>query len=176
MSVLHRDAWTFEELYGLPDTGQRYEVVDGNLIVTPPPSHHHQLVVSGLFHQLYAVCPAPWRVVFDFGLRLGTDGRVPDLAVIRMDAPRATGTRYPFGADAFGLTVEVVSPRSRKADRFLKPAEYAEAGIPIYWRVELEPELEIHAFVLEGDAYQRSHGPLPVPWGTIELDLAALLG
>ena len=176
MSVLaHREAWTFDELADLPDTGERYEVVDGNLIVTPPPSHDHQLVISGLFHCLHAGCRPPWRVVTDFGLRLGTDGRVPDLALIRTDAPRASGTRYPFGPDAFGLVVEVVSPRSRKTDRFLKPAEYGEAAIQIYWRVELEPELEIHGYALRDGVYVPVQGALPVPWGSIEIDLAALL-
>lgn len=46
------------------------------------------------------------------------------------------------------LTVEVVSPGSRTQDRLHKPAEYAEAGIGHYWRVEIRPELVVHTYRL----------------------------
>ncbi|MCU1588572.1 MAG: hypothetical protein JWN31_2065 [Frankiales bacterium] len=176
MSVLaHQGAWTFEELVDLPDTGERYEVVDGNLIVTPPPSHLHQAVSYALAKLIELTCPADWQVQLAFAIKLGTDGRIPDVVVIRADAPLTGQSPYPVGPESFGMVVEVVSPRTRKTDRFLKPAEYAEAGIPLYWRVELEPELEIHAYELRDGAYQPVQGSVPVPWGSISLDLATLL-
>jgi hypothetical protein len=57
----------------------------------------------------------------------------------------------------------------------LKPGEYAEAGIPLYWRVELEPEVTINGFTLRDGAYVAVDGLLPVPWGQIDLDRATLL-
>lgn len=58
MSVLHHPGpWTFDELATLPADGQRYEVVDGNLVVTPPPSQRHQLAGAALFTVLSAACP-----------------------------------------------------------------------------------------------------------------------
>lgn len=49
--------WTFDQLAELPDDGRRYEVVDGNLVVTPPPSHFHQLVSSVVADVLRSQCP-----------------------------------------------------------------------------------------------------------------------
>lgn len=68
----------------------------------------------------------------------------------------------------------MVSPRTRKTDRFLEPGEYVEAGIPIYWRVGLDPEPALHAFVLDGGSYVEVDGPAPTPWGTLTATLAEL--
>lgn len=175
MSVLeHRQPWTFEELAGLPATGERYEVVDGNLVVTPPPSHRHQDVTNAIAFELHRLCPPEWRVRTEYALVLGTDGRVPDVSVVRVDAPRTGSERYPVGPEAFGLVVEVVSPRSRKTDRFLKPGEYAEAGIPLYWRVELEPEVQVLSFELVEGEYAPTSEPR-APWGPVSLDFSELL-
>ena len=62
--------------------------------------------------------------------------------------PGSRGHPLPRGqvgrpAEHYALVVEVVSPSSRKTDRFFKPIEYAAAGVPAYWRVETEPELVI---------------------------------
>lgn len=172
--------WRFEDLPGredLPD-GYRYEVVDGHLLVTPPPAHLHQLAGARLLQQLAQQCPAEWLVVHDFGLRLGEDGRVPDLAVVTSTRPARPGP-YPWGAEHFGLVVEVVSPGSRKTDLFAKPGEYAEAGIPLFWRVETEPDVLLHAFRLIGAAYVETAtvvgaGQVQVPWGVATVDVSGL--
>jgi Uma2 family endonuclease len=52
------------------------------------------------------------------------------------------------------LAVEVVSTHTRARDRISKPAEYATAGIPFYWRVEQHP---VHVFayrLARGDSYE----------------------
>lgn len=168
--------WVFEELGDLlPEDGQRYEVVDGNLVVTPPPAQLHQVVSLRLTQLLSVTCPPEWFAVMEFALPLGTDGRVPDVAVLRAGAPyRDLTRRYPVGPEWFGLVVEVVSPRTAKTDRFLKPAEYAAAGIRCFWRVELDPELAISGFRLVDGAYL-AVPELPTPWGSLEVDLETLL-
>jgi Uma2 family endonuclease len=176
----HQGPWRFDELAGLPDDGRRYEVVDGALVVSPPPGQLHQLVGAELFRQLAASCPPRWRVVYEWPLPLGTDGRVADLAVVRSGLPlRGAGRPYPVGPEHVGLVVEVVSPSSRKTDRFAKPGEYAEAGIPLFWRVETEPEVVVHAQRRHGDGYVLTSRPagagrLDVPWGSVEIDLRAV--
>lgn len=169
--------WSFEELSDRADLpeGYRYEVVDGHLVVTPPPAQRHQLAGTVLFRQLMAACPPEWLVVWEFGLRLGTDGRVPDLAVVRAEAPTGTGP-YPRGPEAFGLVVEIMSPGSRKTDLFAKPGEYAEAGIPLFWRLDLDPAPRLHAFALRDAGYVEvavvdSGGEAPAPWGLVTVDL-----
>lgn len=173
MSVLeHQGPWHFDELADLPETGERCEVVDGNLVVTPPPTFQHQLVSNRLCQALARTAPDGWDVLMECPLPLGTDGRVPDVAVVRREAPRGPGP-YPAGPEFFGLVIEVVSPRSRKTDWFLKPAEYAEAGINLYWRVELEPEITVSGFELRDGAYVPCEPK--APWGSVSLDLPALL-
>lgn len=172
----HDQPWVFEDLADLlPDNGDRHEVVDGNLVVTPPPSQTHQLVAGLLVRALTENAPPTWIAVQELPLRLGTDGRVPDVAVIQRDSPWRDRSRpMPVGPEHFGLVVEVVSPRTAKTDRFFKPAEYAAAGIPCFWRVELDPEPVVHGFRLEHGVYVEM-SPLPVPWGALALDLVALL-
>ena len=180
MSVLdeHRGPWRFDELAGLPDDERRYEVVDGCLVVTPPPSPWHQLVGNLLLRQLGAAAPAEWTPTYEWPLPMGTDGRVPDLAVVRTAAlPR--GPEGVVGPEALGLVVEVVSPSSRKTDRFAKPGEYAEAGIPLFWRVETEPDVLVVAHRLAAGRYVevarvRAQGEVPAPWGAVHLDLTSL--
>lgn len=176
----HPGPWRFDELAGLPDDGRRYEVVDGALVVSPPPGQLHQLVGAELFRQLAVQCPPQWRVVYEWPLPMGTDGRVPDLAVVRSDLPvRGSGRPYPIGPEHVGLVVEVVSPSSRKTDRFAKPGEYAEAGIPLFWRVETEPEVVLHVQRRHEDSYVQTSslagaGRADVPWGSVEVDLRAI--
>lgn len=118
--------------------------------------------------------PEGWFAINEFALPLGTDGRVPDVAVVRSGAPVTdTSKRYPVGPEWFGLVVEVVSPRTAKTDRFLKPAEYAAAGVPLFWRVELLPEVVIHGFRLEAGAYVPTQQP-EAPWGPVTVDVEAL--
>ena len=161
----------------------RYEVVDGHLVVTPAPGNPHQLVCFRLAMQIDGAAPPDWVVLPEPNLPMGTDLRIPDIAVLRRDALRG---RPPLGAGAadFGLVVEVTSPSTRKTDLFAKPGEYAEAGIPLFWRVDLEPSLRLHAFALRGTSYEEvvvidRSGLAPAPWGDVPIDLtpaAGLLG
>ena len=170
--------WRFDDLAALPDDGRRYEVVDGHLVVTPPPSQDHQLVAGRLREQLAAACPAEWEVVQEYALPLGSDGRVPDLSVVRRRALSGGTSPYPQGPEDFGLVVEISSPSTRKTDLFAKPGEYAEAGIPLFWRVDLLPEPAVHPFRLQADGYapvDARGSAWPVPWGAVVLDLHRLV-
>ena len=172
--------WRFDQLHVLPDDGRRYEVVDGLLVVSPPPTFWHQAVGAALLRQLSEQATDGWRVLLELGLPLGTDGRVPDLSVVSARAPLRPGAPLP-GPEHVGLVVEVVSPSSRKTDRFAKPGEYAEAGIPLFWRVETEPDLLVVAHRLTDGAYEQvalveGAGSAPAPWGPVRLDLTELAG
>ena len=46
------------------------------------------------------------------------------------------------------LVVEIMSPGTMTTDRYTKTGEYAEAGIPFYWRLEQRAKLELHAYEL----------------------------
>jgi Uma2 family endonuclease len=172
------EPWVFDELDDLPDDGSRYEVVDGALVVTPPPSDFHQAVARRLFLQLVKQAPPEWEPVYEVAFRVRTDGRIPDLAVVRAGLPVQPRTNA-YTAGDFGLLVEVVSPTSTGMDRVLKPWEYAQAGVPFYWRVETEPAVEVVAYELAGDRYVEAArltsgaGVLPGPFSA-QVDLDAL--
>lgn len=179
MSTLQLAGWRAQDLLDadLPE-GFRYEVVDGHLVVTPAPALPHSIACQKLAAQLELACTYEWLVAPGPNLLLGTDLRIPDIAVLRREALRE---QQPLGEGpaSFGLVVEVTSPSTRKTDLFAKPGEYAEAGIPLFWRVDLEPSLRLHAFVLRGASYdevsviERS-GVAPAPWGDVTIDLTAL--
>jgi len=170
--------WTFDDLEALPDDGRRYEVVDGALLVSPAPTHWHQAVARRLFLQLHAQCPPEWEVTYEVAFRVRTDGRVPDLAVVRSGIPVAP-RMVAYTPGDFGLLVEVVSPTSTGMDRVLKPTEYAAAGVPFYWRVENEPAIEIVAYQLRDGGYEETArittgtGELLGPW-LVRVDVDAL--
>ena len=104
--------------------------------------------------------------------------RARDLIVVRSGGPE---TRAP-AADVL-LAVEIISPGSRNVDLHLKPFEYAEAGIPHYWVVDLDPpapSITVFGFGAPGDGYVESQGftgelvvaePFP-----LVIDVPALVG
>ncbi len=178
-SIDAAQTWTRDMLAALPDDGLRYELCDGNLVVTPP-RQRHQWWADRLAQQLRSAVPAGWRVVVELPLPLGdTDLRVPDVVVHRWPLSAPADDIDPLRAVDVGLVVEIVSARTRKTDRFLKPGEYAGAGIPAYWRLETEPHLVLHPFLLRGGSYVAQptvfeRGDGASSWGPLRVDLAGL--
>lgn len=120
-----------ETVRAVADSGHRYELVDGSLIVTPAPSWLHQVVSSQLMATLLLTNPDPDRLVVlhaPFDVVLGADSAVqPDLMVFDS---RHHEPRTPL------LAVEILSPSTRHIDIGLKWSHYASAGIPVYWVVD----------------------------------------
>jgi Uma2 family endonuclease len=103
----------------------------------------------------------------------------PDVAIVDGRIADTNPTRYQ--PSAVHLVVEIVSPGSKAADRAIKPELYADARIPFYWRLELEPEPALFPYVLRGDRYENapsitagSRARVPAPF-TVDLDPADLL-
>jgi Uma2 family endonuclease len=147
--------WTVDDLIALPDDVQRYEIVEGSLVVSPPPSAAHQGVAARIAVLLRAALPSHLEALETTGIAVGDSVLVPDLTVAHSRAVWAG--RAVLAAEDVELAVEVVSPSSVTADRITKPALYAAAGIPAYWRVELSgigaPLIAVHR--LAGDAYEQ---------------------
>jgi Uma2 family endonuclease len=183
MPVLHEPILlTVDDLLGLPDDdGRRHELVDGILIVSPPPSVAHQEIAHRIRESLAASAPDGWRVRTGFPLWFAEDTlRVPDVMAFRHPLEHGSPNQsFGIAPADVGLVVEVVSPSSCRTDRFAKPGEYADAGITHFWRVEQEPTLAVHPFVLVGASYRPAgvvtgRGRVPTPWGDIDLDVASL--
>ncbi|WP_130511103.1 Uma2 family endonuclease [Krasilnikovia cinnamomea] len=142
-------AWTKPDLHMFPQDGHRYEIVDGSLHVTPPLDDAHEAAVRALVTTLRGAAPPGWWVCARQGIQVGASNLIPDVTVLR---PHSSGSTWTHPADA-ALVVEVESAPSRRYDRLLKPALYADAGIPRYWRLELDVgEPALHVYVLESSA------------------------
>lgn len=132
--------WTTADRDALPEDGNRYEVIDGALFVTPAPTWRHQDAVL----QLYALVAeylrrepvghafvAPADVVFT-----STKAVQPDLFVV----PLIDG-RVPLHFDEVRrllLAAEVLSPSTARADRVVKRRLYRDVGVDEYWIVDLD--------------------------------------
>ena len=129
------DPWTFDDLDRLPD-GLHYEIIDGSLLVSPPPAAFHQLTAVRLLSQIEATLPDDWVVLSPSGVDVAVSYLEPDLAIVRAEALEANPKR--FAAADLLLVAEIISPSNASIDRREKPVRYAEAGIPHFWRIELE--------------------------------------
>jgi Uma2 family endonuclease len=76
---------------------------------------------------------------------------VPDVVVVDAGAVSETAIRLP--CEAVRAVVEIVSPSTVSIDQAVKPAPYADAGIPVYWRVELQSTPKIVACSLSRGRY-----------------------
>lgn len=139
MPRVHR-RWTVADLQHLPDDGRRYEVIDGELYVTPAPALKHQAAV-GVLHRLLADHLDRHRVGYAFVAPADVTFSQrrcvqPDLLVM----PLLRGRR-PERFEDVGhllLAVEVLSPTTARADRVAKRTVYREEGVDEYWIVDLD--------------------------------------
>ena len=132
--------WTVERVLALPEDGNRYEVVDGELLVSPAPSLFHQVAVAALArildpfvnaHRLGCVLHSPADIEFDERTLVQ-----PDLFV----APLIEGRRPRSWKEIMQLllAVEVLSPSTARADRQVRRRRYQRHGVAEYWIVDLE--------------------------------------
>ena len=145
---------TLEEFRALPDDGNRYELIDGELYVTAAPVPDHQDVLSAIYRLLFAAAEsrrlgkvyfAPVEVRLPNG-----DFLQPDLVYLRRDNLRLRQPDAIVGVP--DLVVEVLSPSTRSTDLGKKPRRFEAAGVPEYWVAEASrPGLRI--FVLLDGTY-----------------------
>lgn len=137
---------TYRDYVLLPDDGKRYEILDGDLYVTPSPSARHQEVSLNLVlaltqhvrtHGLGKIFAAPLDVI------LADDSIAqPDILFIadeRLDIVRDVVHGAP------DLLIEILSPGTRERDRTLKRHLYARHGVRELWLVDPEErKVEVH--------------------------------
>jgi Uma2 family endonuclease len=131
--------WTYAEFARLPSEGStRYEVIAGELVVTPAPSPRHQRIVLELVTRLHAfvrehglgeVYPGPVDVLFAEG-----DYVEPDIVFVRNDHRGYLTDRGIEGPP--DLVVEILSPATADRDRGLKLERYRHFRVPEYWIVD----------------------------------------
>jgi len=144
--------FTADMVRALPDDGNRYEVVHGELLVTPAPRPWHEEIVGRLYAALREYLrQEPVGHVFGShsDISWGPYLRVePDVFVVPLAQARSLD--WSEMHDLL-LVAEVLSPSSSRGDRFTKRRLYQERGVPVYWMVDGDeglvevstPELEV---------------------------------
>lgn len=171
------------------DDQARWELQEGNLVMSPSPTPDHMLALSELCGQLKAQLPGGVVVVPDVDIDLQLDradkpgtSRRPDLVVVERSAMRRVRTEggLLLAAETL-LVVEILSPGSRRTDNVIKRAEYADAGIPHYWIVDLEPAdaVSLRACRRSSEAGYVDDGPVVNTYSTdlpflLTIDLRAI--
>ncbi len=131
--------WTAQEVQALPADGNRYEVVDGELLVTPAPRPPHQVVIGALIEALRSylrgfgrektVVPGPADISWDDSTLVQ-----PDILVVHPDDFSTSWTTFR----TLLLAVEVLSRSSNRHDRITKRRLYQREGVRTYWIVDLD--------------------------------------
>jgi Uma2 family endonuclease len=143
--------FTVTDLEAMPDDGRRYELIDGELLVSPAPGWSHQEASQTLYVMLRAACPPDLRVLAaPFAVRIDQFNELqPDVLVARFaDLTEVNLPRAPL------LAVEVISPSSGLRDRSLKKAVYERMGVQSCWLVDPDRSRPaLTAFELRGGCY-----------------------
>jgi Uma2 family endonuclease len=143
MPALPTTGWTVDMLETLPDDGKRYEIIDGDLLVTPAPGYPHQRALGELFLRLHAYLKGRREAEVIFSpadVRSGPRTSVqPDLFVMRR--PIRAGPHGWPDLETLMLAVEILSPKTARVDRGRKRALYLREGVQEYWIVDLDSRL-----------------------------------
>jgi Uma2 family endonuclease len=163
---------TYQDYLLFPDDGKRYEIIEGEKIMTPAPVPRHQKVLGSLVRLLLKFLSGKdlgeWYIA-PIDVVLSRHSVVqPDLLFITRDRLSIVGEKAITGAP--DLVMEVVSEATRRTDHVRKRKLYAAHGVREHWIVD--PEVErVEVFVLQGKALQKrgeheegeAHSPCVLP-------------
>ena len=180
---------TVAEYLELGETEPGYtELVEGRLTMVPGPSLDHNYGGFELGVQIRAQLRSELMIAHDMDVDLelapaGGAGTVrrPDLVVVPREArARVRGEGGVLRASEVILAIEVLSPGSRRTDHIVKRGEYADAGIPHYWIVDLSDPVSLLPCHLAGEFGYADGGVVTGTYSAttpfpVELDLDALL-
>lgn len=168
---------TVAEYAALGETEHGYtELQEGHVLMSPSPTPDHNVASARLLVQLVAQLPAHLELIpdIDVDLELGPPhkpgfSRRPDLVIVDKGARsrvRAEGGLIRAG-DVL-VAVEIVSPGSRRMDHVIKRGEYADAGIPHYWILDLDPPTSLVVCHLAGTFGYQDPGAVTGTFATNE--------
>jgi Uma2 family endonuclease len=180
--------FTVTEYLALGETELGYdELVEGRVFMSPSPGPDHNRAVFRVAVQLEPQLPSGFEVLLDLDVNLelappDAPGftRRPDLIVARRSArERVRQEGGIIRAAEVVVVAEFVSPGSKRTDHVAKRADYADAGIPHYWIVDLDDPISLVACHLGGELGYIDGGAVTGAFATTEpfpvrLDLDAL--
>lgn len=148
---------TFDDYLELPNDRNRYELLEGELEVTPAPSPGHQRVLGRFFYLMYGHVQ---RQALGTVLMAPCDVRLSDITVVQPDLLFVAQQRQAIILPQYvqgppDLVVEVVSRGTVRMDREIKRQLYARHRVPHYWVIVPERRVAL-AYVLDGESYRQA--------------------
>ncbi len=152
--VVEKIKLTYEDYMLLPDDLNRYEILDGELNVTPAPTTKHQTISVSLLTLLHQyvrerragkVFSAPIDVILDESSIVQ-----PDLIFISQERAGIIAEKNVRGAP--DLVIEILSPNTAKVDRLRKMQLYLRYEVKHYWIVDPDTET-LEVYKLESGKY-----------------------
>jgi Uma2 family endonuclease len=152
--VEKKKKYTYEDYVNMSDD-KRYELIEGELLMTPSPVPKHQRVLRELEFilkkfvsekNLGEIFFAPCDVYLD-----EENVVQPDIMFISKDRLNIIGEKNIQGAPC--LTIEIISESSAYRDMVQKKRLYAKFGVKEYWIVIPEEE-SVEIYLLKDNAYQ----------------------
>jgi Uma2 family endonuclease len=143
-SVANKHEITYQEYLALPETMQRYEIIDGEIIMSPAPTTRHQAVLGNIYRPLFDfvsrrhlgfVLLSPLDVIVRRKPKLRT--RQPDLIYVSSERRHVVGDQIEGGPD---LAVEILSPGDARKKVAAKLKDYQKIGVRECWLVSIEAE------------------------------------
>jgi Uma2 family endonuclease len=134
--------YSAEMVRALPDDGNRYETVHGELLVTPAPRLWHQVIARRILGRLDRYTegyPVGCLIYSPADISWGDDVLVqPDIFVADLNEVRCLDWSQ---VQILLLIIEVLSPKTARYDRYTKRRLYQEVGVPSYWIVDPDEKL-----------------------------------
>lgn len=159
--------WTYADYAALPDDGQRYELIDGVLYMTPAPNTGHQgasarFVAYFMNHIEFAGLGRVFASPIDVELAPGTVLQPDVIVILNANLAIITPSRIIGPPD---LVVEIASPSTAGYDRREKQDAYARAGVPEYWVVDPSAQTIEVLFLAQGSYHAQGvfHGQATLP-------------
>jgi Uma2 family endonuclease len=151
--------YSFEDYRNYDDPDNRYELVDGRLVLMNPPTFQHLLIAKFLeayFDQLIQAKSLPLFCFKEAGVRTGwRKSRISDLYIIEASQIQDLLDKSAIVEIPPLLIVEIVSSESITRDYRYKRSEYAALGVNEYWIIDPKNE-KITLFLLEEGLYEET--------------------
>ncbi|MFN0181068.1 MAG: Uma2 family endonuclease [Gemmatimonadales bacterium] len=162
--------YTVDEIESWPDDGNRYELLDGFLLVTPGPASPHQVVatrIAAFLVQRLGGFPDLWVSAPGAIIRRPKTSLIPDVLVFRAAGPPPKWEQVREHL----LAVEVESPSTKRYDKDFKGPAYVTLGVAEVWRVVTDDRA---IWVSDGAGEERCHRT-PFYWAPPGLDRSFLV-
>lgn len=144
---------TIKEYRLLPESGPRYQLIEGELFMAPAPNRYHQSISRNLeyilmryleIHSVGELYHAPFDIFID-----ETNVFQPDIVFVSNSRLAILTEEGIQGAPDF--IVEILSPKTAIIDRTIKPSIYARSGVQELWLIDPN-QLTIEVFHLQKHA------------------------